>query len=408
VSAEYTWGAEAPSVCHHRGCGQQLYTPSNMLAHRRDVHGEVHPADAPDAEREPVAPKLVVVPGPTTENKHVAPDHDCVVVVRASDVQDVALEWDDYPRLARGIFTLYEGAPEQGKTLLQCDSAATYTRRGQNVIIHADEDSYALTWKPRLRAAGADLAKVFLVTAARDREGTVVPFYLSDDGERLARKVRELDAGRVFFDSLVSTMGTRTGRRVDSHNDLAVRQALRPLTDLGCGVSAIRHFKKARGTDAANAGGGSVAFFAVARVVLAVVPDPNDPGRHLLAISKNNLVPSEDKVTLAYRIVPSDDDPKVPRISWEGVSEVTANDALEAMAEAETEARGGARAEAKAFLSDALKDGQPVRSEELIRQAAAKGISERTLWRAKAQMKNIRARKTSGAWCWYLTTGNSV
>jgi putative DNA primase/helicase len=323
------------------------------------------------------------------------------VLVRACDIADAKLEWDEYPSQAKGIYTSLEGPPEMGKSTLLADSMATYTRKGQDVILHADEDLLDVTWKPRLRAAGADLKRVHFVTATRDNTGKVVPFYLTDDAVLLARKAKEIPAARIFLDSVVSAMGSR-GRRVDTHREKDVRDSLRPLFDLGVGVTGIRHHRKAAGAKAAEAGNGSQAFYALARIVLTVVPDPHDTGRRLLAMSKNNLVPPADKVTRTYRIVPSDSDPTIPCIKWEGTSSVTADEAMAAMVEAEADARGGVMAEAKAFLLEALSDGQGHPSDEVIKLASERGMSERSLWRAKGKVGGIRARKQGERWYWYM------
>jgi hypothetical protein len=325
-----------------------------------------------------------------------------LLLVRASGLRDEALEWDDYPFFARGCPTWIEGAPEMGKTTLLCDSIAQYTQRGESVIVHADEDSYSLLWKPRLLASEANLDRIHLITGARDEQGRIRSFSTTDDGDLLARRVRELGVRRVFLDSLIGSLGSRVGRPVDTHREGDVRQALRPLLEIGCGVTAIRHFRKARGTDPANAGGGSIAFYAVARIVLAVFPDPQDPTRRLLAVSKNNLVPAGDKVTRAFRLVPSKFDPKVPRVEWDGSSDVTAEEALEAMAEQEADARGGEKSKAKAFLLELLASG-PVRSTEVLAKAKQDlGLAERTVWRAKAALKRVRAHSAGGVWYWSL------
>jgi hypothetical protein len=328
-------------------------------------------------------------------------DPSSVALRRMSDYPPVKVAWDDYPRRGSGILTLSEGRPDMGKSLELARAIADYTSAGRAVVVHADEDSYAMTWQPRLKAAGADLDLVFAVDVTKDRDGRVVPFYLSDDIRSLARKTKDVGAAAVFFDSLVGVMGSRHGRRVDSSNDLSVRQALRPLSDLGCSISGIRHHKKGRGVDATEAGGGSVAFFAVARVVLTYVPDPHVPGRMLQCMTKNNLVPAKDKTTRAYRIVSSEMDPVIPVLVWEGAVSTSADEALEALAKADAEKRSGAGADARAFLREALTAQDGVASAELEEKAKALGISRATMFRAKDAL-GIRARKMGTSWFWFL------
>jgi RecA-family ATPase len=340
-----------------------------------------------------------------------------IVLVRAADVQVRKLEWTWYARLAKSALTLLEGPPDKGKSTILVDLAARTTRGSfmpgevptvgetrtpGTVVMLVAEDDLATTVKPRLLAANADCDRVFFLTATRDEKGVLVPFHLSDDGERLARKVREVDAALVILDPLVSFMGSRKGRRIDSYNDLDVRQSLQPLLDLkDTAVVGIRHYKKGKGTDPLEAGAGSIGFTAVARVMLAALVDPDDPDRYLLVVSKNNLVPKKDRATISYQIVPSDD-PSIGRIAWGEVVQVTAADVLEAQAAPADSSRvSEAKTAAVTFLREHLKNGDLVASDDIIVAAEEAGFSERTLWRAKAKA-GIKARKKGKTWFWYL------
>ena len=71
----------------------------------------------------------------------------------------------------------------------------------------------------------------------------------------------------MIVDPLVSFLGSRTGRTLNTYNDMEVRKALAPLKELAeqlrVAVAAIRHYRKGTGTNAMEAGGGSVAFAAL-------------------------------------------------------------------------------------------------------------------------------------------------
>src|SRR5205085_2927529 len=118
----------------------------------------------------------------------------------------------------------------------------------------------------------------------------------------------------VIVDPLVSFLGSRTGRTLNTANDLEVRKALAPLKELAeylrASVAAIRHYRKGRGTDAIEAGGGSIGFSALVRVIIAALDDPEseDGNRHFLAVAKNNLVAKNQRPALTYEIVPADED----------------------------------------------------------------------------------------------------
>jgi putative DNA primase/helicase len=340
-------------------------------------------------------------------------ESDTVVLVNAATIMPTKIVWSWYGRLARRVPTWLEGPPDMGKSTMLADLAARVSRgdvmpgevpragerrEAADVIVMTAEDSLDTTTVPRLIAHGADLNRIHFLTATRDEKGKVVPFRLSDDGERLARKAREVNAGLIEIDPLVCFTGSRHGRRTDSNNDLEVRQALQPLSDIDAAVIAIRHFRKSAGTDPLTAGGGSVAYTAVARIVLATLKDPQDSERYLLAISKNNLIKREDRKTLSYSIVPSDFDPEIGRILWGDVVDVSAEDVLQAH---ENARRGGQTAEAERFIRDALAAG-PVLSTMIEQDANARGISRATLWRARKDMPDVGARKIGRTWSWFL------
>ena len=62
-----------------------------------------------------------------------------------------------------------------------------------------------------------------------------------------------------------------------------------------------------------------------------------------------------------------------------------------------------AKREAREFLQEALREG-PVLQQEVIADAKANGISQRTLRRAKDDLKvqSYKARTVNGGWMWEL------
>jgi putative DNA primase/helicase len=339
-----------------------------------------------------------------------------VALISAADIVPRKLEWLWFARLAKGAITLLEGAPEKGKSTILADLAARKSRgisfpgdtTGQepgNVVMLIAEDDIRATVVPRLMAADADLKRIFFLDVTRDEKGLIVPFHLSDDCDRLRSKCREVNAVLVIVDPLVSYMGSRRGKTVNTSNDLETRKALGPLKqlaeDLDASVVAIRHYKKGKGTDALEAGGGSVAFTALVRVLLAALPDPHDPDRYLFAVPKNNLVPKEKRPTFSYRIVPSDHDPDIGRIQWGEIVQMSANEILTAEADKESDRGAGAMDEACAFLVERLSSGDWVLQEEIYKAAKAADIKQRTLERAKKKLF-VESRPRNKKWCWRL------
>jgi hypothetical protein len=341
-------------------------------------------------------------------------------LICAAEVEMVKLKWMYYARLAYGAITLVEGGPEQGKSTILCDFAAraslghsfpgeTETREPANVVMLIAEDDIATTVVPRLMAAGADLKRIFFLGATRDDQGHVVPFHMSDDSERLRVECEKVEAKFIIVDPLVSFMGSRKGRVLNTNNDLEVRKSLDPLqklaTRLQASVAAIRHYRKGNGTDALEAGGGSVGFAALVRVIIAALPDPmsRDNNDYLLAVAKNNLVAKNKRPAFAYRVVPWADDPDIGRIAWGKTVEMSANEILYKQVEKKKSDRGKA-AQAAAFLEQFLASGEWVLTKDILKTAKEMhGLSEDAVRGGKDRVPSIVAEKRGVQWGWILT-----
>ena len=351
-----------------------------------------------------------------TSKGYVAGTRTSVEFIRASEVVVEKIEWLWHARLARGAISLVEGGPERGKSTILVDLAARVsrghsfpgeaeTREPANVVMLIAEDDIAATVVPRLIAADADLARIFFLSITRDERGDVVPFHLSDDCERLRLKCQEVGlVALVVVDPLVSFLGSRTGRTLNTYNDMEVRKALAPLKELAertrAAVAAIRHYRKNKGTDAMEAGGGSVAFAALVRVIIAALPDPEDESRYLLAVAKNNLVVKSKRPALGYDIVPAETDSDIGRIAWGGAVEMSANEIFAAQAEVDKDSSGKV-GEAKQFLELLLASGEWMPTTEIMKAAEANGLSKRSVQRAK-DAAAIAVEKQAKHWGWRL------
>lgn len=340
-----------------------------------------------------------------------------ITFVRASEVTVEKIVWLWQARLACGAITLFEGGPERGKSTILADLAArvshghsfpgeTDTREPGNVVMMIAEDDIAATVVPRLIAAEADLTRIFFLSVTRDERGDIVPFHLSDDCERLRLKCQEVGGVvMVVVDPLVSFLGSRKGRTLNTYNDLEVRKALAPLKELAeqirASVVAIRHYRKGVGTNAMEAGGGSVAFAALVRVIIAALPDPEDESTYLLAVAKNNLVVKSKRPALAYDIVPATTDPDIGRIEWGETVEMSANEILAEQAKTDKD-KTGRVGEATEFLITLLASGKWVATNEIMKAADANGISKRAVQRAKEKDPSIVAEKEGTQWGWRL------
>jgi hypothetical protein len=273
-----------------------------------------------------------------------------------------------------------------------------------NCAVLSLEDDTERTVVPRLKAAGADLDRVFILDGIDD---------LDVDGFLLRRPWRmplDLEALREFIiahaisflvlDPVAYMIGGADGNAYSEVG--AILTALRQVAeDTGCTILGVRHIRKSGASDARDAGIGSVAWTAVARVEFVVGRDPDDESGQLrvLAQSKNNLAPEAS--SFAYTIRP-DDEFEVGVIVWSGSSSIGAR-ALTADQGAPDEMSD--RIEARELLRVLLADG-PMTAKRVIDSAKDAGIGERTLRKAKNDLK-VRSQKSGldAGWVWLLPEG---
>ena len=159
------------------------------------------------------------------------------VSYNAVEVRRVAWLWEG--RIPLGAITLLDGDPGLGKSLLTLDLAARITtgrempdgtpglREGAGVVLLSAEDDPGVTIAPRLRTAGADLARVEGVRGMtmRDPEtGLSLPrsFLLPQDIPQLEEVIERVWARLVVIDPLMAYLDDR----VNSWRDQDVRAAL--------------------------------------------------------------------------------------------------------------------------------------------------------------------------------------
>jgi AAA domain-containing protein len=218
-----------------------------------------------------------------------------------TSAQDVPIKptywlWED--RIPAGALTLGPGREGIGKSLFCCWLSGQVTAgtlpgvhrgRPRSVIYAATEDSWERTIAGRLRAAEADLSRVFRIEVT-EVDGTPVPLSLPADCAALAEVIPTYDVGLIIVDPLISAVDSR----INPNQDRELRRALEPLVrladDTGAAVFGLAHFNKASGTDALSRVTGSRAFAAVARAAIAFARDPDaEDGSCVISQVKSNL-----------------------------------------------------------------------------------------------------------------------
>ena len=333
-----------------------------------------------------------------------------VVLTCGSDLTPQPVRWLWQYWLAMGKLHILAGAPGQGKTTIALAMMATITIGGSwpdgsrcaagNVLVWSGEDDAADTLVPRLMAAGADRARCFFIEGAR-KDGEVVPFDPARDLGQLLEAIEKIGGiSLLVIDPVVSAISG------DSHKNTEVRRALQPLVDLAsrcdCAVLGITHFAKGgQGTDPTQRVVGSVAFSAVARVVLVAAKVKGETGQHtrILARSKSNIGP--DDGGFQYRLEQIEPLPGIhaSRIAW---GEAVKGSALELLTDhSEPPEEDGS--DAVQMLRAELKDGIWTHFETVSVPLKAAGFSKKQIWSASKKLGVIRKKDgMNGGWMWRL------
>ena len=336
------------------------------------------------------------------------------VLLRMADVEPESVRWLWPDRIPRGRLTLLAGMPGQGKSFATCDIAARISTGSAwpdgapceqgSVLFVAAEDDPADTVRPRLDAHGADVRRVHLLSGVRRHHNgkPVDAAFTLEDLAPLERALEDLrDVRLVVIDPIGSYMGT--GANADK--DTEVRAVLAPLAALAsrsdAAVLIVAHTRKAQASHADDAVMGSRAFTGIARSVLHLMPDPDDPSRRLLLPGKSNLSAASGGLAFTIGGEPA-------RVRWSDVPvTMTAADVL---ASGSGGSDGGAFNDACEWLRDVLCGG-PVPSAELRRLAKEDGLAWRTVERAKPSVGVQSGRieyDDDKPWACWLGTGQDA
>lgn len=346
--------------------------------------------------------------------KKVTPVQDGVILLCGDSLTPMPIAWLWRDWLALGKLHLLAGAPGQGKTTIAISFAATVTHGGRwpdgshcpagNVLIWSGEDDPADTLLPRLIAAGGDRSRVHFVNGTRIN-GEMQPFDPARDMNALQAQAEQLgDVRLIIVDPIVSAV---TG---DSHKNTETRRALQPLVDLAANMNAalvgITHFSKGgQGGDPSQRVLGSVAFTAVARVVLVAAKVKSEDGeqdRRILARSKSNIGP--DDGGYEYHLEQSEPLPGIQAsyVTWGTSVQGSARELLSDPNEQDGGEKNAIES-ATDFLREVLKDGiTPCKTIQAEGKDA--GISWASIRRAADSLEVIKTKGANG-WYWKLAQG---
>lgn len=334
-----------------------------------------------------------------TSTKAAPAEQDRGQLTRLSDVEARPVDWLWPGYVPAGMLVIVEGDPGVGKSTMLTDFAARVStgrpfpgcseaREPADVIILTAEDHLPSSVVPRLAAAGGDATRIHAWEFTDASEGRLP--VLPDDIDLLRGYIERLGAALVFVDVFSSYLSSR----FNAHIDHDIRRALHPLATLAAATGAtivlVRHLNKNANSPAAYRGMGSIGLSGAARTVLLVAPNPNDPSRRVLAVSKSNLAPLAP--SFEFELTDADG---IAYVQWHAEVPLTASELLAAGPAPTSQLEG-----AKAFLVETLSVGA-VPESEIEGLGAERGISKSTLKRAKAKL-GVIAKKGNPHWYWML------
>lgn len=335
-----------------------------------------------------------------------------VQITCAADIKPEAIRWLWEGWLARGKFHIFAGQAGTGKTTIAIALAATVSNGGRfpdgtrapvgNVLIWSGEDSAKDTLVPRLLAAGADMKRVHFIGDVQHGDEMRSFDPATDIRAMHDATTRIGEVSLLIVDPVVNAVAG------DSHKNGEVRRALQPLVDfgekLGCAVLGISHFSKGTGgKDPMERVTGSLAFAALARVVLATGKIvQGDTVRRIFCRAKSNI--GIDSGGFEYDLqqmeISGHKGLCSSYVAWGQAVEGSARELLAEPDNRETgEQDSSALDDAKTFLLELLADGELAQKQI---QLDAKGASHswRTVERAKKEL-NIVSSKSKLDKCWY-------
>ncbi|BAH52235.1 AAA family ATPase [Rhodococcus opacus] len=440
----------AVAVCSAMGAGKaKRFDWSPLAGHTvvivadRDEPGEKHAAQVLEI-LQPIAEAVVVVTATTGKDAadHIAAGHglDEFQVVetvtsqvvgadnlgfRSVTLSPFANERDDVPvwawtygdkgRVPLGALALFAGRPGAGKSTAGrwfAASASTGTLAGHwegkpvNVAYIAAEESAKYVVKPGLRAAGADLNRVFMPKV--EINGEEVRFLSSHDMEDLTEQLKAAEVKLVVVDPLMSTIGSKT----DINRNNEVRSLVEPWAKLAEKIDGvvlgIAHLNKSGNGDVVAGINGSSAFGEVARSVFGFAKDPeSDEGDRIMSQEKNSI--GEEDLALTYRIesasvtTDSGKSADVGRFVIIGDSDRIVGDVLRSQPKAPWESGGHDGIDE--WLLNLLATG-PMLAKDVYDSANAAGYSTDKAKRAKSRINKDAETidafrpKIPGPWFW--------
>ena len=308
-----------------------------------------------------------------------------------SAVRETSVEWLWYPYIPFGKITLLQGDPGDGKSTFILNLISRITTGGllpdgdktalcHNVIYQCSEDSYSDTIKPRLISAGADCDKVAYIV----ENGQT----LTVDDPRVEDALMKTGARLLVFDPIQAYIPPDS----DMLNASKMRNVMKRLAEVAekykCAIVLIGHMTKASSGKNLYRGLGSIDIAAIARSVLMIKRDEDDPGVRYMFPIKTSLAHEGNAVRFMFD----------KELGFQFLGPCEMDTIAQPLSNDEEDSKKSHRAE-KLILAMLSVESQP--SKRILSQMKTAGISERTV-RSVTKKLGIKAVRRGNAWYWKL------
>lgn len=309
-----------------------------------------------------------------------------------SSVTARQVEWLWYPYIPYGKITVIEGDPGDGKSSFILQVAARLTRgeampdgyqvsEPASVVYQCCEDDLADTIKPRLLAAGALCDRVAYIV---DDDNSLT---LCD--ERITTVLAQTGARLLILDPLQSYLS----QEGDMYSVGRIRNSLGRLSMIAskhrCAVVLIGHMSKTNGKKNVYRGLGSIDIAAVARSILMISRDSDDPETRYMFPVKSSLAP--EGAAIGFRF------DRDTGFKWLGVCEPNVS-----VDDIPLSGHVGKIHDVSELIANMLADGE-MPSAEILERMSMYGVSDRTVYKVKRLLGIVSYRK-GRVWYWRLHT----